>query len=216
MHEKINGEMYEVNLESGSAYAVVCDGCKFQSGVTDCPPCRGVNRDDGLDVYFTEIVSMRECMTDVKLSGPGTRIRGLVAEAHATLGAPDEYHKDGVSEAYEAAKSDVDPDGLDAHAPGAKLDAGKVQAGVLLDFSHALMAIAEVGTFGAERYSRGGWQSVRNGVQRYTDAQGRHQLKRGIEGEIDSDSGLMHRAHECWNALASLELYIREKEERDA
>ncbi len=205
MHEKINGEMYEVKLDT-TAWKI-CEKCAFNGINYDCPPCGIGERDDGLGVHFVKL-ARREVMTDVKLSGPGTRIRGLVAEARATLGVPDEYHKDGVSEA--------DPDGIDAHAPGAKLDAGKVQAGVLRDFSRALKAVAEVGTFGANKYSRGGWQSVSNGVERYGDAGFRHMLAREIEGEIDSDSSLMHRAHEAWNVLAALELYIREKKESDA
>ena len=43
-----------------------------------------------------------------------------------------------------------DPTGRGAHEPGAKLDAGKPLAGVLSDFSLALIAVAEVGTFGAK------------------------------------------------------------------
>jgi hypothetical protein len=104
--------------------------------------------------------------------------------------------------------TETDPNGLDAHAPGAKLDEGKLLAGVLLDFSLALTAIAEVGTFGANRYSRGGWQSVPNGIERYSDAGLRHLLKNRYDS-IDPDSGLKHKAHAAWNALAELELILR-------
>lgn len=97
------------------------------------------------------------------------------------------------------------PDGIDQHAPGAKLDAGKTLSGVLYDFRHALNAIAEVGTFGANKYSRGGWQHVVDGVTRYTDAKWRHLLDEGV----DDDSGLSHAAHEAWNTLAALELRLR-------
>ncbi len=97
------------------------------------------------------------------------------------------------------------------HEPGAKLDAGKTLAGVLADFSGALTAVAEVGTMGAEKYTRGGWQHVDNGVQRYTDAMWRHLLQ---EQKIsyDGESGLRHAAHMAWNALARLELIIREND----
>lgn len=101
-----------------------------------------------------------------------------------------------------------DPLGTDAHAPGAKLDAGKVLAGVLADFSLALLAVAEVGTHGAKKYSRGGWQSVPDGETRYKDADWRHLLK-GRHEDFDIDSGLLHEAHRAWNVLAALELRLR-------
>lgn len=102
-----------------------------------------------------------------------------------------------------------DPNGIDQHAPGAKCDAGKQLAGVLLDFSRALEAVADVGTFGANKYTRLGWASVPNGEQRYTDALMRHLLK-GQREAIDPDSGLDHLAHLAWNCLAVLELRLRE------
>ena len=76
-----------------------------------------------------------------------------------------------------SALNEQDPNGITQHEPGSKLDAGKNKAGVLADFSRALLAVSEVGTFGADKYSRGGWQSVPNGVERYTDAAWRHLLK---------------------------------------
>jgi len=108
---------------------------------------------------------------------------------------------------------EADPNGIEQHRPGAKLDAGKPMAGVLGDFGLALLAVAEVGTFGANKYTRGGWQSVPNGVERYTDAAWRHLLKERME-ELDNDSNLRHAAHMAWNSLARLELMLRESEGR--
>lgn len=102
-----------------------------------------------------------------------------------------------------------DPSGKAAHEPGAKLDADKTLAGVLLDFAHALSAVADVGTFGAKRYSRGGWQSVENGQQRYLDACMRHLLAHGKGEAMDAQSGLSHLSHAAWNLLAILELDAR-------
>jgi hypothetical protein len=99
--------------------------------------------------------------------------------------------------------------------PGAKLDANKTQTGILADFSMALNAVAEVGTFGANKYSRGGWQHVLNGIERYNDAMWRHLLAESRH-EFDSDSGLRHAAHMAWNALARLELILRKKEDDEA
>lgn len=107
-------------------------------------------------------------------------------------------------------KTENDPIGKEAHEPGAKLDDGKSLAGVLGDFSLALMAVAEVGTFGAKKYSRGGWQHVPDGNIRYYDAKWRHLLT-GRHEEIDKESGLPHAAHEAWNVLARLELILREQ-----
>lgn len=106
---------------------------------------------------------------------------------------------------------ELDPNGKSPHEAGAKLDQGKVMAGLLQDFSLALMSIAEVGTFGANKYTRGGWQSVENGIERYNDAKWRHALKEHTE-PVDADSGLLHTAHEAWNALAKLELILRGRE----
>lgn len=103
-----------------------------------------------------------------------------------------------------------DPHGIDQHTPGAKLDAGKPDASLLLMFGKALTAVAEVGTFGARKYSRGGWQSVEDGYVRYTAALLRHLFK-GQYSLRDPDSDLLHDAHAAWNALARLELRMREE-----
>jgi hypothetical protein len=100
-----------------------------------------------------------------------------------------------------------DPNNLEPNEPGAKLDDGKILAGCLGDISLALKEVAKVFTFGANKYSRGGWQHVENGIQRYNDAAWRHKLEDG--GSIAPDSGLLHLAHEAWNVLAELELLLR-------
>lgn len=102
-----------------------------------------------------------------------------------------------------------DPSGLALSAPGAKADDGKTLAGVLLDFGHALEGVAKVGTMGAAKYSRGGWQQVPNGQQRYLDAAMRHLLKHGQGETHDAESGLAHIAHATWNLLAVAELQER-------
>ena len=90
---------------------------------------------------------------------------------------------------------------------GIKLDSGKNRLGLVFNgFSNALWKVGEVGTFGANKYTDNGWQSVENGKDRYTDALLRH-LFRYFNGEkTDDESGLSHLAHLAWNALAILEL----------
>jgi hypothetical protein len=105
-----------------------------------------------------------------------------------------------------------DPKGLVAGQPGAKFDAGKVRPSLILnDMSRALLAVAEIGTYGAQKYSEGGWKHVNGGIARYTDAMDRHRLKEGVELR-DPESELLHAAHLAWNALARLELIIRDIE----
>jgi hypothetical protein len=96
------------------------------------------------------------------------------------------------------------------HIPGTKLDNGKVRAALVLgDFSRALEAVSQVGTFGAEKYTDHGWLAVPNGRQRYQDAMVRHWLHDAQGEATDQESGLLHVAHLCWNALAVLELQLR-------
>jgi hypothetical protein len=111
-----------------------------------------------------------------------------------------------------------DPSGKDQHEPGAKVDAGKPRVSMVLNaFPRALWDIACVGSFGAQKYTDGGWQTVPNALERYEDAGYRHKLYRAAGEEIDPDSKLLHLSHEAWNALAVLELYLREKaKEREA
>lgn len=107
---------------------------------------------------------------------------------------------------------ETDPHGLDSHTPGAKLDAGKapVRRGVLAYFPRAIEAIALVSQAGAQKYAWKGWEKVDDGVARYGDAADRHTLKAEISGPYDPDSGFLHVAHTAWNALAVLELKLRE------
>lgn len=105
---------------------------------------------------------------------------------------------------------EIDPNGLAAHDPGSKLDAGKVRVGLMFEgFSRALLEVAKVTTMGAAKYTPRGWESVPNGIERYTDAMDRHHLYE-LQGEMyDPESHLLHAAHLAWNALARLELMQR-------
>lgn len=106
--------------------------------------------------------------------------------------------------------AEQDPNGLAPSAPGAKLDAGKVRPELIIrGFARALLAVADVGTFGANKYSDNGWQHVPDGIKRYTDAMYRHLLKEHTGELCDKDTGLHHAAHAAWNALARLELMLR-------
>lgn len=118
-------------------------------------------------------------------------------------------------ECYEIlhAPTEKDPHGRDPHAGGAKVDAGKPEVSLLLMFGKALTAVAEVGTHGAIKYTRDGWETVPDGINRYTDAMLRHLFKEHYE-DYDSDIPVRHIAQTAWNALARLELTLR-KEARE-
>jgi hypothetical protein len=111
---------------------------------------------------------------------------------------------------------ELDPHGRDPHQPGAKVDAGKVRMHLITGgMARAIREVAKVGTFGAAKYTDGGWVEVPDGFRRYEDAQQRHATYRHIGEDIDPDSGLLHLAHEAWNALAKLDLYLRASEQQE-
>jgi Domain of unknown function (DUF5664) len=106
-----------------------------------------------------------------------------------------------------------DPNGFAANKPGAKLDAGKNRMGLVMGgFARALLEVGRVGTYGANKYTANGWVEVPNGVERYTDAMYRHLASEAMGEEVDRDTGIRHAAHAAWNALARLDLAIREGE----
>lgn len=115
--------------------------------------------------------------------------------------------------AREAGESD--PTGRSPHELGAKLDAGKVSAfrGAIDYFPRAINSVAAVSTFGASKYAWKGWETVPDGVARYSDALVRHLLAEGRGELTDGDSKMLHAAHAAWNALARLELMLREQDE---
>lgn len=132
----------------------------------------------------------------------------------------------------------IDPNGKGQHEKGAKLDHGKPRVDVVLGgflpaLAHIIyvnsstsnyidilksiperdvdpiLEICKVGTFGANKYTDGGWLEVPNGIQRYRAANWRHALYRSRELH-DPESGLLHSAHGGWNALAEITLLLNE------
>lgn len=114
-------------------------------------------------------------------------------------------------------KKEHDPTGRKPADPGAKLDAGKapITRGVVRHFPRAVEAVAELTAYGAAKYSWQGWEAVPDGINRYADARGRHEVAIGRGETHDPDTGLLHLTAVAWNALAELELYLREQEIKD-
>ena len=91
---------------------------------------------------------------------------------------------------------------------GIKHDQDKPRPDLVLDgFPHALLAVSYVAAYGAAKYTEDGWRTVPDGLKRYRAAKDRHRMLGAIE-DRDEESGLLHAAHEAWNALATLELAL--------
>ena len=96
---------------------------------------------------------------------------------------------------------------------GVKFDEGKspVWQGLLDYFPLACKAVANVSAAGAAKYAWKGWESVPDGINRYRNALGRHIVDEASQGTYDPE-GFRHLAQQAWNALAALELTLREEE----
>lgn len=87
---------------------------------------------------------------------------------------------------------------------GSKHDSGKPLMGAVPP--NALLAVAKVLTFGAEKYGRDNWRQVENAETRYLDAALRH-INAYQRGEaVDLESGESHLAHAVCSLMFMLEL----------
>ena len=91
------------------------------------------------------------------------------------------------------------------HRPsGSKHDSGKPLMGAVPP--NALLAVARVLTFGAEKYGRDNWRQVESAETRYLDAALRH-INAYQRGEsTDPESGESHLAHAVCSLMFMLEL----------
>jgi len=76
---------------------------------------------------------------------------------------------------------------------GVKYDSGKPRMDLLR--LEVEKEIAKVLTFGAEKYSENGWQTVPNAEKRYFAALLRHLTAYQLGEEYDEESGLSHLSH---------------------
>jgi hypothetical protein len=136
------------------------------------------------------------------------RNRAFIACINEELNMINEHD---IKDLWPEAWKQKDPNGKSPHEPGAKLDAGKspVYQGLLDYFPRACLAVAEVSAAGAAKYAWKGWETVPDGINRYSNALGRHIINKAIEGKYDPE-GFLHSAQIAWNALATLELELRE------
>ena len=109
----------------------------------------------------------------------------------------------------------------------AKLDAGKppVYQGFMAYFPRAIKAVSHVSVAGREKYQAEwedkAWMTLE--VNRLLDGQSRHMLDRIIHGEENAEDSvhhptgetLLHLAQNAWEAMAALEVFLKEREEVD-
>ena len=101
---------------------------------------------------------------------------------------------------------------VEARGAGLKYDTGKPRPSLLIrGMPRALMRVAEVLTFGAQKYEAHSWRSVENGEERYDDAKLRHMFKDAMGEVADNESTIEHLAHECCNLLFLLEKKLTEE-----
>lgn len=113
-----------------------------------------------------------------------------------------------------------DPHGIDQHKAGAKMDAGKPQLyrHLVAMFPRALTAVSQVSAVGEEKYTYMGWAAVPDGEARYREAGLRHLFAEACGEVVDQadqrmvERGITHAAQASWNALARLELMLKETE----
>ena len=92
----------------------------------------------------------------------------------------------------------------DAPTTGNKHDSGKPLMGAVPP--NAVLAVAKVLTFGAEKYGRNNWRQVESAETRYMDAALRH-INAYQRGEAaDPESGESHLAHAVCSLMFMLEL----------
>lgn len=81
---------------------------------------------------------------------------------------------------------------------GLKYDTGKLRFSLIPP--ETTRALAQVLTFGAEKYAPNNWQLVENGQERYLDALYRHLEAHRLGEYLDPESGLPHLSHVLTNA----------------
>lgn len=85
-----------------------------------------------------------------------------------------------------------------------KADAGKLRAALLFEgMPRSLLLAIAVLSYGAQKYEAHSWKNV--DTERYRDAKFRHLLDMYISDPNDSESGLLHDAHELVNTMFILE-----------
>lgn len=96
-----------------------------------------------------------------------------------------------------------------------KQDKPKVHSFVFSYFPRALLEVAIVGMYGAEKHGVHAEDRafMQYPLEMFEDALARHELNECIEGPVNyADAELYHKSQRAWNALAALEIFLTEKD----
>lgn len=96
------------------------------------------------------------------------------------------------------------------NSEGKKYDSGKLL--VSLVQPEFVKGVAEVLTFGANKYAPNSWQTLPDAKRRYEDALYRHWLAYLGGEQLDNESGLEHLKHLATNAMFLL--YLNKGEQK--
>lgn len=92
-------------------------------------------------------------------------------------------------------------------------------AGFVGRFPRAIFAVSEVSLFGTKKHNVPlmdmSYLCLPDGANEMREAKMRHVLNEAISGPIDVDFQLFHAAHEAWNAMARLEIMLKNQEEQE-
>lgn len=95
-----------------------------------------------------------------------------------------------------------------------KADGGKSRPTLLeKDMVNALAAVQATLDYGAQKYEAHSWQNVLG--ERYDDAARRHRIAMDRGNLRDTESGLLHFAHQIICELFQLEMFIRHMQKTD-
>ena len=98
---------------------------------------------------------------------------------------------------------------------GVKLSNSKPKLSLLkIQFPRALEAVARASEYGHQKYidtdhDYKNFLRVDNAEWEYRNALERHESYRETQGYFDSESNLPHIYHKAWNALAELEMHLK-------
>ena len=102
-------------------------------------------------------------------------------------------------------------------ATAAKYTKTPVALGCILRFPRAMLEVAKVSVYGCNKHKAPmgsmGYIDVPDAENVYREAEGRHFVKEALEGPVNHEDGdLLHKAQKAWNALADLEVFLRNRE----
>jgi hypothetical protein len=100
--------------------------------------------------------------------------------------------------------SEIEPNGLLQHAPGAKMDAGKARWDLLP--WEVIEGVVRVMSVGAAKYSPDGWKSVPDGEKRYFSAMMRHWMKMQAGEYLDDGPGGTGEPH--WGCFLTNAVFL--------